>query len=88
MPNDVFRAQRGTAILVASLVQTIAEVDPSFQERFIKRIEAAYSDIRDDETYHGGVNEMELLSWVREYLTGFSLSKGQQEPVNAGYKPR
>lgn len=56
------------------------ESDPSFQERFLERLSAAYRLLKDndDGQWNGDViQELELLSWTREFLTGFSFIKGQ-----------
>lgn len=88
MIDDLHRAKRGTALLVACMAQTISETDPSFADRLVKRLEAAYSEVRDDDTDLGdGVGEMELLSWVRELLTGFSPSTGKGKPFLSDYNP-
>ncbi|MBZ9960831.1 hypothetical protein [Mesorhizobium sp. BR1-1-14] len=75
--TDLHRAKRGTAILAACIVQTLNESDPSFRERFLKRLSDAY--------YMEGdvIQELELLAWTREYLTGFSPVSGQGKPFLA-----
>jgi hypothetical protein len=83
-PTD--QTKNGTAILIACLVQTINETDPSFQERFLKRLGHAHYDLKNNsevEVQH----EMELLAWTRSMLTGFDHISGQQEPLNSGYSP-
>ena len=40
--TDLFRAKRGVAILVACVVQTLRESDPSFEERLLRRLGKAY----------------------------------------------
>jgi hypothetical protein len=67
-PNfDLFHARRGVATLAACIIQTLNESDPTFQKRFLKRLERAYDRIRDD--MEGDVRqELELLSCVRELL--------------------
>jgi hypothetical protein len=66
---DLFHVKRGMAALTACIVQTLNESDPTFQKRFLKRLERAYDLIRDDA--EGDVREeLELLAWVRELLTG------------------
>jgi hypothetical protein len=88
--TDLHRAKRGVAVLTACVVQTLNESDPSFQRRFVKRLEQAYHVIRDNETgeWEGDtIQELELLTWTRELLSGFSLSSGQGKPFLDGYKP-
>ncbi|MGN7127533.1 hypothetical protein [Methylorubrum thiocyanatum] len=81
--SDLHRAKRGTAILAACIAQTVNESDPSFQARFLDRLERAYSELREDPAYEGA-QELELLSWTRELLTGFSLATGKGEPFLGG----
>lgn len=74
--TDLHRAKRGVAILAACVVQTLNESDPSFQERFLDRLSRAYRELKDN-TDGDVVQEMELLSWTREYLTGWNPITGQ-----------
>jgi hypothetical protein len=80
--SDLHRAKRGMAALVTCVVQTLNETDPSFQERFLANVSKAYYKFRDD-TDGDGTEELELLSWTREYLTGFSHLTGQGKPFLA-----
>jgi hypothetical protein len=64
---DLFHVRRGVAVLAACIVQTLNESDPTFQKRFLKRLERAYDQIRD-ETEGDVRQELELLSCVRELL--------------------
>lgn len=73
------RAKIGTAILATCLVQTLNETDPTFQERFLKKLSEAYYELRDN-TEGDVIEQMELLSWTREFLTGFSQIAGQGKP--------
>jgi len=77
--DDLYRAKRGVAVLAACIVQTLNESDPSFQERLLKRLEDAYLALRD-ESGSSAIEELELLSWTREILTGFSVVSGQGKP--------
>lgn len=81
--SDLFRAKRGTAVLATSIVQTLNESDPTFQERFLERLGRAYHEVRDN--WQGDViEELELLSWMREFLVGFSPTSGKTEPFLDG----
>jgi len=76
-PNDdLFHARRGVAALAACIVQTLNESDPTFQARFVQRLEKAANFFRyraaDDPT-----QELQLLSWTRELLTGSSAGQGK-----------
>jgi hypothetical protein len=61
--DDLFHVKRGIAALSACIVQTMNESDPTFQKRFLERLERAYYKLRDN---GGATQELELLSWVRE----------------------
>ncbi len=77
--DDLFRAKRGVAILATCIVQTLNESDPTFQDRFLEKLSRAYDEVKDN--MQGDVRqEMELLNWTREFLTGFSWVTGQGEP--------
>ena len=74
--DDLFRAKRGVAALVTCLVQTLNESDPSFQERFLHRLQKAYYEIQDN--WEGNtIEELELLLWTGDFLTGFSGARGE-----------
>jgi hypothetical protein len=81
--TDLHRAKRGVAVLVTCIIQTMNETDPTFQERCLKRMSDAYYEVRDnyDGRWDGEVNqELELLSWTRELLTGWNFVTGQGNP--------
>lgn len=89
--DDLFRAKRGTAVLAACIVQTLNESDDTFQERFLKRLSEAYYEIRDNQSGDWGqdvLQELELLSWTRSYLTGVDFVRGQGEPFLSNYTPK
>lgn len=77
--TDLHRAKRGVAILVSCIIQTLNESDPSFEDRFLERLARAYRELKDN-SEGDVVQEMELLSWTRELLTGFSMFTGQGKP--------
>lgn len=81
--TDLHRAKTGVAILTTCVVQTLNESDPSFQDRFLKRLGNAYRELKDN-SEGDVIQEMELLSWTRELLTGFSVHTGQGEPFLDG----
>jgi hypothetical protein len=81
--TELHRSKRGVAILATCIVQTLNESDPTFQERFLKRLSLAYRELKDN-TDGDVVQEMELLSWTRSYLTGFDFVTGQGEPFLGG----
>lgn len=69
----------GLVVLVACIVQTLQKSDPTFQKRFLDRLEAAYRHLKD-EGREEDLPDLEVLQWTRELLTGFSFSKGKGEP--------
>jgi hypothetical protein len=85
--SELLRAKRGVALLATCIVQTMNEKDPTFQDRFLERLSEAYHEVKDN---WGGdvIQEIELLSWTREYLTGFSFIDGQGEPFLKDYEPK
>jgi hypothetical protein len=86
--SDLHRAKRGVAVLAACIVQTLNESDPTFQRRFLERLAQAYAEIKDDWPGPDVIQELELLSGTREFLTGFDRIEGQGEPFLHSYKPR
>lgn len=80
--SDLFRAKRGVAILATVIVQTMKESDPTFESRFLERLSRAYRELKDGDGKFTGdvIQEMELLSWTRELLTGFDFINGQGKP--------
>ena len=72
--TDLSRAKRGVAALAACLVRTLQESDKTFQSRFLKNLEEVHFKLR--EQGDDIIQELELFSWTREYLTGWSVSTG------------
>jgi hypothetical protein len=60
------------------------ETDPTFQKRFLDRLSKAYGEIRDNWEGDDLNQELELLSWTREYLTGWNKVTGQGAPFLHG----
>lgn len=86
--DDLHQSKRGFAVAIAALVQTINESDPTFQERYLRRLSEAYYDVRDNSPASDNNHRaLEPLSWVRELLTGFSLVEGQGTPFLDNYRP-
>jgi hypothetical protein len=84
--SDLHRAKLGMTMVSACLVQTLNETDPTFQNRFLKRMEAAYRELKDNTD--GDVKEqMEALSWTMELLTGWDPIGGRQSSFLADYEP-
>ena len=77
--TDLDHLKKATSVLAACVVQTLDESDPSFERRFLERLERAYRELKDN-TDGDVQHEMELLSWTRSLLTGFSHATGQGAP--------
>lgn len=77
--TDLDHLKKATAVLAACVVQTLDESDPSFETRFLERLERAYRELKDN-TDGDVQHEMELLSWTRSLLTGFDMVSGQGTP--------
>jgi hypothetical protein len=74
--TDLHRGKRGMAMLAACIVQTINESDSSFQDRFLERLSPGYRELKDN-SEGDVIQEIELLSWTREYLTGWNTISGK-----------
>jgi hypothetical protein len=83
--SDLFRAKRGVAVLATCIVQTMNETDPTFTDRFLRRVERAYYEIREGRMGWEGdtLQELELLKWMRVLLTDFNRIDGQGRPFLA-----
>ncbi len=87
MPNtinvpkgDLNPLKRGMAVLTTCVVQTLNESDPTFRERFVRRLERAYRELQTDDRRGHDQDMFEALAWTREFLTGFSHASGQGRP--------
>ena len=83
--TDLHRAKRGMAVLVACVVETLNESDPSFRGRFLEKLGQGYQKLKNAEGEGAEwgpdvIQEMELLTWTRSLLTGFDFIRGQGEP--------
>ncbi len=76
---ELHRAQRGVAILATCIVETLNDSDPEFKQRFLKNLDHAYRELKDN-SEGDVVQEMTLLSWTSQYLTGWDMIKGQGKP--------
>ena len=76
--SDLDHSKRGAVILATCIVQTLNESDPSFQERFLERLEQAYYKLRDDEA--SSLGELEMMAWAKTLLTGWDPVAGQGKP--------
>jgi hypothetical protein len=84
--DNLDQVKRGASALLACIAQTLSESDPTFQERLLKKLDAAYREIKDNRSgkFSGEViHELEMISWVRSMLTGWSFTAGQETPFLA-----
>jgi hypothetical protein len=75
--EDLRQMKRGTAVLFATLIETLKEIDPAASDRFTDNLDKAYAKIRNDSD---NLNAVELLSWTRELVTGHSIISGGGRP--------
>lgn len=80
--EDLVSLGRGMTVLVTCMVQEAAKTDPTFEERFLKRLEEAYHEVRDHNAYDPGL-ALALLASTRALLTGTSLRGGEKAPFLA-----
>ncbi len=75
--------KRGIGAMVTALVHTLNETDPSFQKRFLARLDQAqYSRKNGDRPAE--VDELELYSWTASFITGFDFVTGRGDPLYTG----
>jgi hypothetical protein len=66
--NNLDHLKKGTAMLVACIVQTLSKSDPCFREQFVRQMAVAYYELPDILDQESRI-AMELLSLTRELLT-------------------
>lgn len=82
-PTAIDDTKLGVATIVTALVDTLNETDPTFKRRFLERLgQAGYS--RKNGRRPSELDEIELLNWTTEFITGFSGISGQGEPLYTG----
>ncbi len=67
----------GPAVLVTCVVQTLADSDPTFRRRFLKRLEKASTEMVKDPRVT--VHTLEELAWAKQLLTAFMVVKGEEK---------
>jgi hypothetical protein len=77
--NSLRRTKESVSILATCIVQTLNESDPTFQDRFLKKLTDAYYETSNN-SEGDVIDSLEVLSWTRELLTGFSWVSGQGKP--------
>ncbi|MEN5279017.1 hypothetical protein ABE527_18985 [Brucella sp. TWI432] len=74
--SDLNALASGVAVLATCIVKTLDETNAGFQQRFLENLTTAYQQRR----HEADLRELELLSWTRQLLTGFSPVSGQGDP--------
>jgi hypothetical protein len=77
--DDAHCIMEGTAALFACLVESLKEIDPTIQSRFLDNVDKAYRKFKDD-TDGPVLLQMTLLAWTSEMLTGWSRVTGEGKP--------
>ncbi len=78
--TELHRAKQGAAALIACVVQTINESDPTFEKRFLGRLARLHAEFVGN-TDGNVMQELDLFEWTREYLTGWNVVTGQGKPL-------
>jgi hypothetical protein len=78
-----WQIKSGATALATCIVHTLNESDPTFQRRFLANLDKAYSTFREGHRHPDRqvTIVLEMLSWTREMLTGWSASAGQGRPL-------
>lgn len=67
--DDLGHAKSGMSILITCIVQTMAETDPGFQDRFLTRLARVYSELNEHAEGDSVRHEIEMLAWTHAFLT-------------------
>jgi len=78
--TDLSQLKSGVAVLAACIVQTMRDYDETLATRFLARLDQAYQKLRDDPDRGEGIDDLELLTWVRHLVTGYDFAGGQGKP--------
>ena len=88
MTDEEWAVRTGAAALATCIVRTFQEADPTFEERFLKKLDEAYYRFRDDNNAvradgspRAVTGVLEMLAWTNEFLTGWNRVTGQQKPL-------
>ena len=88
MTNEQWTVRTGAAALATCIVRTLQQSDPTFEERFLKHLDDAYHQFRDDSDAVGAdgkprdvIGVLEMLTWTNELLTGWNPVVGQGRPL-------
>lgn len=75
-PSELAGVKRGAAILATCIVQVINESDPTFKGRLLDKLVKAYNELKNS-SEEAVIDELEIVAWTRELLTGWSPDRGQ-----------
>jgi hypothetical protein len=81
--SDLAVLTEGIAVLATCIVQELAKSDPTFEERFLKRLVDAYFELQDNSDYDPLI-ALELLETTRSLITGISQGSDQLRPFLSG----
>ena len=82
-PSDLAVLGQGIAVLATCIVQELAKSDPTFEERFLRRLTEAHYEFQEsseDDPAFG----LSLLTFTRSLITGFDHLNGQRSPFLEG----
>ena len=87
LTDEQWTVRTGAAALATCIVRTLQESDPTFEERFLKKLDEAYHHFRDDSDAvqadgkpRDVIGILEMLSWTNELLIGWNPVVGQRKP--------
>lgn len=81
---DLDSAKTGVATLITALVHTLNETDPTFQARFLKRLDQAAYSRKNSEEGAWDLDEIEVIHWTQTFITGWNGISGQGNPLYTG----
>ncbi|WP_050630508.1 hypothetical protein [Bradyrhizobium viridifuturi] len=76
--EELDNVKKATAMMIAALVDTLVGTDSKQAEIFVSNIDKLYARIRNESD---DLNALELLTWTRTMITGFSFTEGQGTPL-------
>jgi hypothetical protein len=78
--TELNQVKQAVAVISTCIADALAEINPAFKNQFVANLDRAYTTLRDK----GGtgmnptaVHDLELISWTRMMVTGFSVSTDQ-----------
>ena len=75
---ELDNVKKATAMMFAAIIDTLVGTDSPQAKVFDQKLDQIYHHIRDDTD---DLNALELLSWTRNMITGFSRVDGQGAPL-------